>query len=52
MHYSQDYWKDVSNVINNIPNIKRLFGKTILITGATGMVCSSVIDLISWLNHF
>ena len=51
MHYTQEYWDDVSNVIGNIPNIEKLDGKTILITGATGMVCSSVIDVIAWMNH-
>ena len=51
MHYSQDYWKDVSSVIENISNVKQIFGKTMLITGATGMVCSSVIDVIAWMNH-
>lgn len=51
MHYSQEYWKDVSSVIETIPNENQLFGKTILITGATGMVCSSVIDVIAWMNH-
>lgn len=51
MHYSQEYWEDVEKVVNNIPNVGRLFGKSILITGATGMVCSSVVDIIVWLNR-
>ncbi len=50
MHYTSDYWKDVKKVIKNIPCIDRLYGKTLLITGATGMVCSSVVDIIFYLN--
>lgn len=51
MHYSQNYWDDVSKVIEHIPNVNQIFGKNILVTGATGMVCSSVIDVIAWMNH-
>lgn len=51
MRYSQEYWNDVSDIIGNIPNADNLYGKTILITGATGMVCSAVIDVIVLLNH-
>lgn len=51
MHYSQGYWDDVSNVVEHIPDINQIYGKTILITGATGMVCSSVIDVVAWMNH-
>lgn len=51
MRYLQEYWKDVSNIVEFIPNIENIYDKKILITGATGMVCSSVIDVIAWLNH-
>lgn len=50
MNYSQEYWRDVAITIDNIPNVERLYGKRILITGATGMVCSAVIDTIVMLN--
>ena len=50
MQYTQEYWNDVASIINNIPNVERLYNKNILVTGATGMVCSTVIDVISWLN--
>lgn len=51
MRYSQEYWEDVHRVIGSVPNIENLYGKSILITGSTGMVCSSVIDIIAWANH-
>lgn len=51
MYYTDNYWSDVSRIIDSIPNVDRLFCKSILITGSTGMICSSVIDIIAWLNH-
>ncbi len=51
MKYTQEYWEDVALVAENIPSLDTLFGKRILVTGATGMICSSVIDVITWLNR-
>lgn len=50
MHYTQEYWNDVRKVVSNIPNIEKIFNKRVLITGSTGMVCSSVVDLLAYLN--
>lgn len=50
MKYNAEYWKDVSKVISNIPNVDKLYGKKILITGATGMVCSPVVEIFAYLN--
>ena len=50
MKYTKEYWEDVSRVVNNIPDIKKIFGKRVLITGGTGMVCSAIIDTVIWLN--
>lgn len=50
MKYSSIYWNDVSYIAQQIPKLNNLFGKQILITGSTGMVCSSVVDIISYLN--
>lgn len=50
MIYNPEYWNDVSSVINNIPLIRKLYGKRLLITGSTGMVCSSIVDIIVFLN--
>lgn len=51
MKYTENYWDDVTQVVKNIPNVENLQGKSILITGSTGMVCSSVVDVIIWLNN-
>ena len=51
MKYNQEYWGDVKRAIGCIPGIGDLYGKRILVTGATGMICSSVIDLLIWLNR-
>lgn len=51
MEYSIDYWADIARVTHNIPNVDYLYGKTVLITGATGMICSPITDIIVWLNQ-
>lgn len=48
--YSESYWEDVQEVISGIPDITELFGKSVMITGATGMICSAVAELLFWLN--
>lgn len=50
MKYTKDYWDDIASCIGNIPEIEKLYNKKILITGATGMLASPVIDIISFLN--
>ena len=52
MKYLREYWQDISKVIDNIPNANKLYGKRIIITGSTGMVCSSVVDILAYLNHY
>lgn len=50
VNYSEDYWKDVRDVLACVPHVDTLFNKSILITGATGMICSSVVELLFELN--
>ncbi|MDO4169119.1 MAG: NAD(P)-dependent oxidoreductase [Lachnospiraceae bacterium] len=50
MNYTQEYWDDVNSILDNIPQLKNIYGKSIFITGGTGMICSSVIDLLLYLN--
>ena len=50
--YSAQYWEDIKSVIKHIPNIDRLYGKSVLITGATGMICSVVAEIIMYLNAY
>ena len=48
--YSESYWEEVRKVVSSIPDIANLFGKSVMITGATGMICSAVAELLFWLN--
>ena len=50
MKYDNNYWNDVKKVVLNIPQIELLYGKKVLVTGATGMICSSIIDILLFLN--
>lgn len=50
MRYTDLYWEDVDQVIDVIPNVGELSGKSVLITGATGMICSSVAEILFRLN--
>ena len=50
MKYTAEYWNDVDRVIDSIPNLSKLYGKRIFITGATGMVCSVVVEILEYLN--
>ncbi len=51
LKYTDDYWKDVREVLACVPHVERLFNKSILITGATGMIGSSVAELLFELNR-
>jgi nucleoside-diphosphate-sugar epimerase len=51
MIYSDGYWDDVRTVCEHIPKIAELNNKRILITGATGMICSSVVEILEYLNR-
>lgn len=48
--YNKDYWDDIEVILPCIPNIKKLYNTSILITGGTGMICSSVADILFFLN--
>lgn len=48
---SELYKNDLSAVIKNIPDAEALRGSSFLVTGATGLICSCVIDLLLMLNH-
>jgi len=50
MNYLSGYWDDVAKAADQIPNLERLYGKSVFITGATGLVCSSVVDIITYMN--
>lgn len=47
MLYNNEQWiQDIDMVTRIIPEIEHLCGKSVLITGAAGLICSSIIDII------
>ena len=51
MNYTDSYWDDVDRIIPHIPNKEKLKEKRVLITGATGLLCSPVVDVLIHLNR-
>ena len=51
MKYNSSYWNDVAEAVTSIPDVSELYGKRILITGGTGLIGSSVVDILVWLNR-
>jgi nucleoside-diphosphate-sugar epimerase len=51
MNYCPLYWEDIRRVAECIPNLDKLFGREVLITGSTGLICSAVTDLLFYLNN-
>ena len=50
--YDSSIWlNDLDTVIDQIPEIKMLEGKSVLITGAAGLICSSVVDILMRYNE-
>lgn len=47
MIYSNSTWiSDIDKVIEVVPELDRLAGKSLMITGAAGLVCSAIVDII------
>ena len=47
MIYDNTLWiSDVDRVISVIPELNQLEGKSVMITGAAGLICSSVVDIL------
>ena len=47
MLYNNECWiSDIDKTIGILPELDRVAGKTILITGAAGLVCSAVVDIL------
>lgn len=47
MLYSNSTWiSDIDKVIEVVPELDRLAGKSLMITGAAGLVCSAIVDII------
>lgn len=46
LYKSEQWMKDVDEIIEHFTGLSKLANKTILITGATGLICSSVVDIL------
>lgn len=45
--YDVDQWKsDIDCVLELLPELNEITGKSVLITGATGLICSSIVDIL------
>ena len=45
--YSSDLWlQDLDSITASLPELSQLNGKSVLITGANGLICSAVVDLL------
>lgn len=51
MQYSKRYETDLQQMLGHIVGRKCLYGKTILITGGTGMICSAIAELLMTMNR-
>lgn len=50
--YDSKIWtSDLNEEITILPELKELAGKSIMITGCTGLVCSAVVDIIIYWNE-
>ena len=47
---SPTYWEDLRLALKSIPTTQPLKNKKILVTGGTGMLCSSIVDIFLLLN--
>lgn len=50
MKYTREYMQDLIRIREVIPNLEALKDKTILVTGANGLICSAVVDFLAQLN--
>ena len=51
MIYSDSYWENAEKAIFSVDGLEELKNRSILITGASGMVCSAIIELLFFLNN-
>ena len=49
--YSNELWiSDVDAIIDSLPELAELNKKSVMITGAAGLICSSVVDILMRYN--
>ena len=47
---SDKHKDDIGMVSGKIPHLEKIYNKTLLITGATGLICSSVVEIVQHVN--
>ena len=52
LHQSKLYFEDIDRTLRHVVGMEKLFGKSVLITGATGTIGSFVADTLisNWKN--
>lgn len=51
IYLSETWTKDLDESIDVLPELNQLSGKTILVTGASGLICSAIVDLLIRYNE-
>ncbi len=51
IRYTEAYWRDVDAALACVPNLAALRGKTVFLTGGTGLIGSAVVDLLVRFNR-
>ncbi len=51
LYGSQTYMKDLEKVADSMPFLDEMRNSSVLVTGATGLICSAVTDLLLWCNE-
>lgn len=46
MNYTSVYMNDLTKIQEIIPDLHLIYGKRVLITGATGLICSAIVDFL------
>lgn len=49
--YTKQYVADLKKIRDIIPGLPNIYNKSILVTGANGLICSAVVDFLLELNH-
>lgn len=50
MYYHPSYIEDLRTLRKNVPGLEMLRGETILVTGATGLIGSAIVDFLTQMN--
>lgn len=51
IYVSKTWISDIEEVLKGIPELSLLDGKSVLITGSTGLICSALVDLLIFYNE-